>query len=120
MSNPDPQSFVPPLTDEERKRMATYADAAWSAWERMVADGEWPEDVAIPASLQHLAPAKPADGAPSAFDLSNDWLYAWGDLPTTLDGLRAWLKAHDIAVEDFKNTARYEANLDRFPWLEDL
>src|SRR5262245_45317151 len=47
-------------------------------------------------------------------DLSNDWLYDWGDLPTTLDGLRAWLKEHHIAVEDFKNTGRYEANEDHF------
>ena len=53
-------------------------------------------------------------------DLGNDWLYAWGDLPTTLVGLRAWLKAHHISIKDFKNTGRYEANYDRFPWLEDL
>lgn len=53
-------------------------------------------------------------------DLGNDWLYAWGDLPTTLDGLRKYLKAHDIDPEDFKESARYEANLDRFSWLEDL
>lgn len=53
-------------------------------------------------------------------DLSNDWLYAWGDLPTTLDGLRAWLKAQHISVEAFKNSARYEANYDAFPWLKDL
>jgi hypothetical protein len=54
------------------------------------------------------------------FDDSNDWLYGWGDLPTTLDGLRKYLKAHDIAVADFKNSARYEANYDRFGRLKDL
>lgn len=53
-------------------------------------------------------------------DMSNDWLYAWGDLPTTLDGLKKWLKEHNIGVDDFKNSARYEANYDRFPWLKDL
>lgn len=53
-------------------------------------------------------------------DASEDWLYGWGDLPTTLAGLKKWLKAHDIAVEDFKHSARYEANLDRFSWLKDL
>lgn len=50
----------------------------------------------------------------------NDWLYAWGDLPTTLDGLRARLRAEGISAEDFRNSARYEANEDRFPWLKDL
>lgn len=65
-------------------------------------------------------PDRPFVGLADQDDLSNDWLYAWGDLPTTLDGLRAWLKANDIDVEDFKNSARYEANLDRFPWLNDL
>lgn len=58
--------------------------------------------------------------ADAGLDLSNDWLYAWGDLPTTLDGLRKYLKDHDISVEDFKNSARYEANEDRFDWLKDL
>ena len=53
-------------------------------------------------------------------DLGNDWLYAWGDLPTTLAGLRQYLKQHHISVEDFKNTGRYEANYDVFPWLKDL
>lgn len=53
-------------------------------------------------------------------DLSNDWLYAWGDLPTTLVGLRRWLTAHHISVSTFKNSARYEGNYDRFPWLKDL
>lgn len=53
-------------------------------------------------------------------DASNDWLYAWGDLPTTLKGLRMWLRGHDMDVEDFKKSARYEANYDRFPWLSDL
>jgi hypothetical protein len=53
-------------------------------------------------------------------DLSNDWLYAWGDLPTTLDGLRRWLRAQRISAEAFKQSARYEANEDRFPWLKDL
>ena len=56
----------------------------------------------------------------SNIDLSNDWLYAWGNLPTTLDGLRKYLKDHDIDPEDFKNSARYEANYDRFLWLRDL
>lgn len=62
------------------------------------------------------APTTPLAGV----DLSNDWLYAWGDLPTTLRGLRKHLKAQGITVEDFKNSARYEANYDRFPWLKDL
>lgn len=53
-------------------------------------------------------------------DLSNDWLYAWGDLPTTLEGLRAWLKQQHVSIKDFKNSARYEANYDRFSWLKDL
>jgi hypothetical protein len=53
-------------------------------------------------------------------DSFHDALYAWGNLPTTLPGLRHWLKEHGMAVEDFKNTARYEANVDRFPWLKDL
>jgi hypothetical protein len=52
--------------------------------------------------------------------LDNDWLYAWGDLPTNLPDLKAWLKAQRISVRDFKNSARYEANYDRFPWLKDL
>lgn len=56
----------------------------------------------------------------SGANLSNDWLYDWGDLPTTLDGLEAWLKAHDVSVAEFKDTARFEANYDRFPWLKDL
>ena len=53
-------------------------------------------------------------------DLSNDWLYAWGDLPTNLHDLKQWLKEHDIAMQAFKNSARYEANYDQFPWLKDL
>lgn len=53
-------------------------------------------------------------------DLSNDWLYAWGDLPTTLAGLKRWLAANHVSIENFKNSARYEANYDRFPWLKDL
>jgi hypothetical protein len=56
----------------------------------------------------------------SDLDLGNDWLYGWGDLPTNLDDLRRWLKEHDVDVEDFKNSARYEANYDHFPWLKDL
>ena len=53
-------------------------------------------------------------------DLSNDWLYAWGNLPTNVVGLRKYLAAHDVNVEAFKNSARYEANLDTYPWLKDL
>ena len=53
-------------------------------------------------------------------NLSNEWLYGWGDLPTTLDGLKARLKEDGVTVEDFKNSARYEANYDRFPWLKKL
>lgn len=53
-------------------------------------------------------------------DLSNDWLYAWGDRPTTLDGLRTWLREQGISVKTFKDSAPYEANYDRFPWLKDL
>lgn len=56
----------------------------------------------------------------TGLDLSNDWLYAWGDLPTTLAGLKQWLTAHSVSVDEFKNSARYEANYDRFPWLKDL
>lgn len=61
-----------------------------------------------------------AHSAIANLNLSNDWLYGWGDLPTTLDGLRQWLSDHDTTAEDFKNSARYEANYDRFPWLKDL
>lgn len=53
-------------------------------------------------------------------DLSNDWLYAWGDLPTNLPDLRTWLAAHSVDVQTFKDSARYEANYDRFTWLKDL
>jgi hypothetical protein len=53
-------------------------------------------------------------------DLSNDWLYAWGDLPRTLKSLRKWLKEQGMTAEEFKNSARYEANYDHFPWLKDL
>lgn len=56
----------------------------------------------------------------SDLDLSSAWLYAWGDLPTTLAGLRHWLNESGIDVEDFKNSGRFEANYDRFPWLKDL
>jgi len=55
-----------------------------------------------------------------ADEMSNDWLYAWGDLPATLDGLRDYLQEQHIAVADFKNSARYEANYDLLPWLKDL
>lgn len=61
-----------------------------------------------------------AQAAMPNLDLGNDWLYDWGDLPTTLDGLKKYLKAQGISVADFKNSARYEANEDRFPWLKDL
>lgn len=73
-------------------------------------------DAAAADAQRIIAEAHPA----LVLDLSNDWLYAWGDLPTTLDGLRAYLKEHDIDVEDFKNSARYEAHYDEFPWLKDL
>jgi hypothetical protein len=53
-------------------------------------------------------------------DLSNDWLYGWGDLPTNLEDLKKWLHERGIAVESFKNSARYEANYDRFEWLKEL
>lgn len=53
-------------------------------------------------------------------DLSNDWLYAWGNLPTNLQALRKWLKEQDIDPADFRNSARYEANEERYPWLKDL
>ena len=55
-----------------------------------------------------------------ASEMGNDWLYSWGDLPTTLDGLRTYLQDHDITPQDFKNSARYEANIDDLPWLKDL
>lgn len=53
-------------------------------------------------------------------DLGNDWLYAWGDLPTNLDDLRQWLKDNGISEAAFKNSAQYEANYERFPWLKGL
>ena len=76
------------------------------------------QDAAHLIAQAHI-PDRPYVSGDSA-DLSNDWLYAWGDLPTTLDGLRKYLKDHDIDPEDFKNSARYEANEDRFDWLKDL
>lgn len=83
-----------------------------------------PKSDAAAADAARIIKAAQPNGAPLIagvhVDASNDWLYAWGDLPTDLKGLRAWLKAHDVDVEDFKNSARYEANYDRFPWLKDL
>ena len=73
-------------------------------------------DAARLIAQAHISPRAVADDV----QLDNDWLYAWGDLPTTLAGLRKYLKDHDIDPEDFKNSARYEANEDRFPWLKDL
>ena len=88
--------------DHDLQFLATSPQAAKDA-ARIVAEAHIPDRPFVPAD-----------------DLSNDWLYAWGDLPTTLDGLRTWLKDHDIDAEDFKNSARYEANEERFPWLSDL
>lgn len=88
--------------DHDLQFLAKSPQAAKDA-ARIVADARIPD-----------RPFAPAD------DLSNDWLYAWGDLPTTLDGLRARLKSEGISAEDFKDSARYEANEDRFPWLKDL
>ena len=53
-------------------------------------------------------------------DLSNDWLTNWGDLPTNLEDLKKWLKEQDITPEQFTGSAKWEANLERFPWLEEL
>jgi hypothetical protein len=62
---------------------------------------------------------------PPVFNLDADptsrwWLYAWGQLPTDLPGLRVWLTQHGMTPGRFKQTARYQANLDTYPWLKDL
>jgi hypothetical protein len=49
-----------------------------------------------------------------------DWLYTWGNLPMTLEGLRTWLAQRNLTPEQFKQSARYQANLQRFPWLKEL
>lgn len=92
---------------------------AWSAAGNAAADvGSVPPSLPKQGRAAKIPSARLA--SESAFDLSNDWLYAWGDLPTTLAGLRDYLKEHGISVEGFKDSARYEANYDRFPWLKDL
>lgn len=90
------------------KSPAAALDAA-----RIIADAQSPQ----PSQTSQRATVGELAGD---LALDNDWLYAWGNLPTTLDGLRAWLRQQDIAIADFKNSARYEANYDRFPWLKDL
>jgi hypothetical protein len=49
-----------------------------------------------------------------------DWLYTWGNLPTNPEELRMWLHFRGIAVEAFKHSGRYMANVDRFEWLKEL
>jgi hypothetical protein len=49
-----------------------------------------------------------------------NWLYVWGHLPTTLEDLRARLEQRHITPEQFKQSGRYQANVERFPWLKEL
>ena len=85
-----------------------------------IVDGELPEHSAGTRGRVILSNPNSSRPVLRNLDLGNDWLYGWGNLPTNLDDLRAWLKKQNIDVEDFKNSARYEANYDQFPWLKDL
>ena len=49
-----------------------------------------------------------------------NWLRTWASMPDTLEGLRAWLKQRDISPTAFKQSARYQANVGRLPWLKEL
>lgn len=49
-----------------------------------------------------------------------NWLYTWGNLPDNLADLKAFLHVHGVAVEAFKHSGRYQANLERMPWLKEL
>lgn len=55
-------------------------------------------------------------------DVANaDWTkrYTW-DLPTTADGLLAYLGQIGMSVEHFKTLPVYTVNQHRFAWLADL
>jgi hypothetical protein len=64
-------------------------------------------------------PKRPVWHADADPDNAN-WLYTWANLPTTLADLKQWLKVHGVTPEQFKQSARYQANVGRLPWLKEL
>jgi hypothetical protein len=69
--------------------------------------------------VSNSQPTRPVFNIDEDPDNAN-WLRTWAHMPGTLEGLRAWLKQRQISPQAFKQSARYQANVGRFPWLKEL